>query len=154
MVWACGGLNLYQAGRWVCICVYIWEKLVFCSRFSTSRLFSHCLCYCFFTPFSSGFKRSLPISAQIHSSWNLREYAVIPSRSRARTNILSIKRNIRITAYNACNWIHTDKISTPNSMGWDGDLITRAPRLPGLESDWAHFEMTGKKCVCTCVFWQ
>lgn len=90
--------------------------------------------------------KSIPAETCVNTLWS-------PSRCRARSNTLSIKTNIRITSYNACNWIHTDKISTPNSMGWDGDLITQAPRLPGLESDWAHYELTGKKCVRTCVFW-
>lgn len=54
-----------------------------------------------------------------------------PFCCRARSNTLSIKRNIRIASYNACNWVHTDKVSIPNSTDRDGDLITRALRLPG-----------------------
>lgn len=145
---------LYQAGRWVC-CAYmfIFERnwcFVLYSLHLGSSLTVSVIAFSHPSPlglkdlrrslFSSSLK-SIPAETCVNTLWS-------PSRCRARSNTLSIKRNIRITSYNACNWIHTDKISTLNSMSWDGDLITQAPRLPGLESERAHFK------ICTCVFWQ
>lgn len=144
----------YRAGGGCAWCVYILDNLAFCSILYICTILSLCV-IAFSHPSPLGLKdlrRSLSNPFQltaetcVNTTWS-------PFCCRARSNTLSIKRNIRIASFNACNWVHADKVSIPNSVDRDGDLITRAPRLPGLE-----WEIKVSVCVlaltANCIFYR